>query len=267
MARVNALWGVRDIGFARVVGFDALSATQDLPVGFQLGTLFGRSLSVLGSRDDDIFMAADLYVGAVGRNNGLRVQLEAEGRRSNDDNEWDGVLMDSRAVEYLKFAPWHVMTMSLEYSGGWRGRTPFNLTLSDPIGGVRGFAASNIPGGQRLVARLENHVFLGRPFNLGDLGIGTFVDAGRLWAGDVPYGVNTPVRESIGVSLLATVPPASSRMWHLDLAVARNPDLTGHHIELRIGSTDKSTFFLQQPRDFEAAREPTVPSSVFRWPR
>ena len=267
MARVNALWGVRDIGFARVVGFDALTATQDLPIGFQLGTLLGRSLSVLGSRDDDIFMAADLYVGAVGRNNGLRFQLEAEGRRSNDDNEWDGVLMDSRAVEYLKFTPRHTLTMSLEYSGGWRGRTPFNLTLSDPIGGVRGFAASNIPGGQRLVARLENHVFLGRPFNLGDLGVGAFVDAGRLWAGDVPYGVDTPFRESVGVSLLATVPTASSRMWHLDLAIARNPDLTGHHVELRIGNTDKSTFFLQQPRDFEAAREPTVPSSVFRWPR
>lgn len=267
IARANALWGVRDIGFARVVGFDALTATQDLPIGFQLGTLFGRSLSVLGSRDDDIFMAADLYVGAVGRNNGLRFQLEAEGRRSNDDNQWDGVLMDSRAVEYLKFAPRHTMTLSFEYSGGWRGRTPFNLTLGDPVGGVRGFAASNTPGGQRLVARLENRVFVGRPYNLGDLGVGAFVDAGRLWAGDVPYGMNSPFRESVGVSLLAAVPPASSRMWHLDLAVARNPDLRGHRIELRLGSTDKSTFFLQQPRDIEAAREPTVPSSVFRWPQ
>src|SRR5207247_851988 len=58
MARVNMLWGVRDIGFVRVRGFDALAANQDLPIGFQLGTMFGRSLSVLGSRDDDIFMAA-----------------------------------------------------------------------------------------------------------------------------------------------------------------------------------------------------------------
>ena len=75
IARANMLWGVRDIGFARVVGFDALTATQDLPIGFQFGTMFGRSLSVLGSRDDDIFMAGDLYIGAVGRNNALRFQL------------------------------------------------------------------------------------------------------------------------------------------------------------------------------------------------
>jgi hypothetical protein len=267
MARVNALWGVRDIGFARVVGFDALTATQDLPIGFQLGTVFGRSLSVLGSRDDDIFMAADLYIGAVGRNNGLRFQLESEGRRSNDDAEWDGVLTDARALEYLKFVPAHTMTLSLEYSGGWRARTPFNFTLGDPVGGLRGFASSNTPGSQRLVARVDNRLFVGRPFGLADLGVGAFVDAGRLWAGAIPYGVTTPFRESIGMSLLATIPAASSRLWHLDLAIARNPEVGGHHIEIRLGSNDKSGFFLPQPRDFESTREPTVPSSVFRWPQ
>ena len=114
IARANILWGVRDIGFAPVVGFDALTATQDLPVGFQLGTMFGRTLSVLGSRDDDIFMAGDLYIGAVGRNNGLRFQLEGEGRRSNDNEGlWDGVLTNARAVEYLKVVPSNTATVSL----------------------------------------------------------------------------------------------------------------------------------------------------------
>src|SRR5205814_6944567 len=63
IARLNALWGVRDIGFVRVRGFDALTATQDIPIGFQLGTQFGRSLTALGARDDDIFMSGDVYVG------------------------------------------------------------------------------------------------------------------------------------------------------------------------------------------------------------
>jgi len=103
IARANVLWGIRDIGFAPVVGFDAMTATQDLPIGFQLGTMFGRSLSVLGSRDDDIFMAGDLYIGAVGRNNALRFQLEGEGRRSNDNaGLWDGILTNARAVQYFK---------------------------------------------------------------------------------------------------------------------------------------------------------------------
>jgi hypothetical protein len=268
IARANVLWGVRDIGFARVTGFDALTATQDLPIGFQLGTMFGRSLSVLGSRDDDIFMAGDLYIGAVGRNNALRFQLEGEGRRSNDNaGLWDGILTNARAVEYLKLAVANTATASVEFSGGWRQRIPFNLTLSDPDGGVRGYAASNTPGGQRFVMRFEDRQFLGRPNNWGDLGVGVFADAGRLWAGDIPYGVNTPIRTAVGFSILGTVPPASARMWRLDFAFATNPEDHGHHIEIRFGNTDKTTFFLAEPGDIAATRERTVPSSIFRWPR
>jgi len=267
IARVNALWGIRDIGFARVRGFDALTATQDMAIGFQLGTLFGRTLSVLGSRDDDIFMSGDLYVGAVGRNNALRFQLEGEGRRNNELGVWDGILTNARAVEYLKASQRSTTTASVEFSGGWRQRVPFNLTFSDPEGGVRGYSASNTPGGQRMVARLENRMFIGRPWNLGDLGVGVFADAGRLWAGDIPYGVNTPVRSSFGFSLLGTAPPASARLWRIDFAIATSPEAHGHRFELRIGSTDKTTFFLTEPSDIQAIRERTVPSSVFRWPQ
>jgi len=266
IARINTLWGVRDIGFAQVRGFDALTATQDFPVGFQLGTLFGRSLSVLGSRDDDIFMAGDLYVGAAGRNNGLRMQIEGEGRRNNDDDRWDGLLASGQAIQYFKFSQKNTTTASVAFSGGWHQRIPFNLTLSDPVGGVRGFASSNTPGGQRFVAVLESRRVVAKPFNLGDLGVGAFIDAGRLWAGDIPYGVTTPLRTGFGVSLLAAVPPNSSRLWRLDFAIANNPEVGGHHFEMRLGNTNKTSLFLAEPGDIAATRERTVPSSVFRWP-
>jgi hypothetical protein len=110
-------------------------------------------------------------------------------------------------------------------------------------------------------------MFLGRPFGFGDLGVGAFADAGRLWAGAIPYGVNTPIRSAIGFSVLGTVPAASARMWRLDFAFAVNPEVNGNHFEFRIGNTDKTTFFLVEPSDIQAARERTVPSSVFRWPR
>lgn len=268
IARVNTLLGMRDIGFARVRGFDALTATQDLPIGFQLGTLFGRSLSVLGSRDNDIFMAGDLYVGAVGRTNALRLQVYGEGRHDNSANDWDGLLTTGRAVEYLKFTDVNTTTISLEFSGGWRQRIPFNLTLSDPDGGVRGYAASNTPGGERLVARLEDRLFVGRPFHgLGDIGVGAFADAGRLWAEDIPYGVNTPVRSSVGISLLGAIPAASARLWRVDLAYALDPEPEGHRFELRFSNTNKTTFFLAEPGDIANTRERTVPASVFRWPQ
>jgi hypothetical protein len=266
IARVNLLWGVRDIGFRRVRGFDALTATQDFPVGFQFGTEFGRSLSVLGSRDDDIFMSGDLYAGAVGRRTGLRAQLVGEGRRDNSMGEWDGLLAAGRVTEYVKFSPRHTTLASLEFSGGWRQRVPFRLTLSDPIGGVHGYAGSDTPGGQRLVGRFEHRVFVARPHGLGDLGIGGFVESGRLWAGDVPYGENTSPRTSVGLSVLAAVPPASSRMWRVDLAFPVNPEQRGRHVELRVSNVDRTAFVMQEPSDVRVTREPSVPVSVFHWP-
>jgi hypothetical protein len=267
IARLNGLWGIRDIGFVRVQGFDALTATQDIPIGFQVGTMFGRTLSVLGSRDDDIFMAGDVFIGAAGPRNALRVQITGEGRLNNQINQWEGVIAGARATQYFKPSQANTMTATFEFSGSWRQRTPFALTLSDPEGGVRGYASSSTPGARRAVARLEDRWFLGRPNKAGDFGIGVFADAGRLWAGDVPYGVNTPIHSSLGFSLLGTAPAASARLWRLDFAVAINPEMGKRRFEVRLGNTDKTTFFLPEPADLQSGRERTVPTSVFRWPQ
>jgi hypothetical protein len=266
MARVNALWGVRDIGFVRVHGFDALNANQDFPIGFQLGTMFGRSLAVLGSRDDDIFMAGDLFLGATAQRTAVRLQMGAEGRRNNDDNTWDGILTSAHAVGYVKPSASNTLIASVEWGAGWNQRIPFSLTLGNAEGGVRGYGTSETPGAQRIVGRLEDRLYLGRVFTLGDVGIGLFSDAGRLWAGDIPYGMATPFRSSIGVSLLAAVPPGSARLWRVDLAYAVNPEPGGARWELHFEGIDKTLFFLREPSDIEAVRERTVPSSVFRWP-
>jgi hypothetical protein len=263
IARINALWGVRDIGFVRVRGFDALTATQDIPVGFQLGTQFGRSLTALGARDDDIFMSGDLYLGAARENMGARVQLQGEGRRSNDLNQWDGVVTSGRAAQYLKVTDAQTAIASVEWSGGWRMRIPFALTLGEPRGGVRGYSDETRPGGQRGIVRLEDRIVLGRPFGVGDAGIGFFADAGRLWAGDVPFGESTPVRTSVGFSILASVPPRSARLWRLDVALPVNGP---HRLEMRIVSNDQTSFFWREPDDVLLAREKTVPSSIFNWP-
>jgi hypothetical protein len=265
--RLNALLGLRDIDFVRVRGFDALTATQDLPTGFQIGTMVGRSEAFLGSSDNDVFTAGDLYAGAANATSGIRLQLEAEARHDQSTGQWDGMLTDGRAVQYQRLTTDNTATASLEWSGGWRQLIPFSVTLSDPVGGVRGFSGSETPGGQRAVLRLEDRLFLGRPRNLGDLGVGAFADAGRLWAGDVPYGVTTPIRAAVGVSLLAAVPASSARLWRMDLVMAVNPETGGRRFELRLGATDKTIFFLPDPTDIAATREKTVPSSVFRWPQ
>jgi hypothetical protein len=257
---------VRDIGFLRVRGFDALNANQDLPVGFQLGTMFGRSLSVLGSRDDDIFVSEDLYIGAGGRRSALRFQAQSEARLANATQEWDGILTAEHLQQYLKLSQSNTATASVEYSGGWRQRIPFRLELGSHDGGVRGYEGGHAVGGQRLVGRLEDRQFVGRFFGLGDFGVALFTDAGRLWAGDAPYGQDTPFRSSVGLSLLAAVPSGSARLWRVDIAYGLNPEVGASRFEIRFSGQDKTPLFLREPADVELTRERTVPSSVFRWP-
>jgi hypothetical protein len=266
MARANVLWGVRDLTFKSRRGVDALTAVQDVPAGFQLGTMFGRSLSVLGSRDDDLFLTSDLYLGIIGRYSGFRLQMQGEGRRANDRGSWDGILTTGRVSQYIHASDRNALSAAMEWSGGWRERIPFNVSLADVRDGVRGFSNSRLVGAQRLVGRLESRWLLGPVSPYGDLGIATFADVGKLYAGDVPFGAQSPVSASAGISLLGAAPRGSARLFRVDLAVALRGNPAGRRLELRLTTTDNTRFFYRQPDDVERTRERTVPSSVFRWP-
>ena len=264
-ARVNALWGVRNIRFVRVRGFDALDNVQDVRRGFQLGTLAGRSLGVLGSRNDDIFVAADLYMGAGTPRVFAGVQVIGEGRQDYDLNRWDDILATGRAAVYVKPHPFHTLIVSAEYSEGWRQLVPFQLTLGEFDAGVRGYRDAPLGGSQRLVFRGEERWFWGHPFNLADGGTAVFYDLGRIRAGDSPHGMDTGWRSSVGISLLAGVPPRSKRLWRLDF-VYPLADGAVRTVEVRISNRDNTRTFWREPPDVRRSRGRTLPTSVFNWP-
>lgn len=264
-SRLNVLWGVRNLRFKRVEGLDALTGQQDIRTGFQLATLFGRSLSVLGTHDDDILVSTDMYAGVgTGRSFGA-VQLLGEGRQSYDDNRWDDILTSGRAAWYFKPHPRHTTIASGEWSGGWRQRAPFQLSLGEPRGGMRGYSGADLPGGQRAITRLEERWVLGNVRGNADAGVALLAEAGRVWAGDVPFGQTTPVKYAIGTSVLAALPPGSQRVWRLDLMLPL--DRTGGaHLELRLRTEDKTRIFWREPRDIERSRERSLPQRIFQWP-
>ena len=265
IARANILLGVRDIHFVRREGLDALTAAQDVPLGFQLGTLFGRSLALLGAREDDMFMAGDLYIGAASGIGTVRIQAQGEGRRPRGGAPWDGVLTTGRITHYLKFSPRHLNQAIVEWSAGYRQRTPFQLLLGVPDGGVRGYEESSLAGGQRVVARLEQRYVLGKVFGVADGGVALFADAGGQWAGDVPFGVNTGVKTSVGFSILATVPPRSARLWRADVAFPLGSGANARWT-IKLTNADRTQFVFREARDVAIGRELTVPSSIFAWP-
>lgn len=265
-SRVNLLLGYRNLRFVRATGFDALRNTQDVPVGVQIGAMIGKSAPFLGSQAHDMLIGSDVYAGAGWRRAVIRFQTTGEVRRSLTTNAWDGLLASGRLAEYNKIGTRQTVITSLEWAGGWRVRVPFRVTLAGTGGGIRGMTEGLEQGGQRGILRLEDRIDLGtRLGQTADFGLSFFADAGRLWAGDVPFGTTTPVRYSVGMSLLAAFPAASARMWRLDIAVPNVPG-RGPRLALRLSHSDQTLMFWREPRDITLARERSVPVGLFNWP-
>ena len=100
-ARLNALWGLRNLRFVRVSGFDALEGTQDLRTGMQLAMLVGKGARFLGGKERDMFGSADIYYGMATPISFSAISLAGTGRR-DDEGKWDGILAHGRAAFYLK---------------------------------------------------------------------------------------------------------------------------------------------------------------------
>ena len=266
-ARLNLLWGIRSIDYVRVERFDALNAAQDMQTGFQLGTLLGRSLEVLGSTDDDIFLASNLYAGAGNKRTFAFLQESLEGRNSYTNDEWDGIIGSARISMYQRLMGTHTLVATADWAGLWKQRVPVQLPLGEIGGGVRGYHSSPDAGNIRFVARLEDRWYIGQLRDQADIGMAVFGDAGRVWKGGAPlgYGVTTPMKFSAGLGILVAVPPGSKVTYRLDIARALSPDLRAKW-EFRVSFVNAARFIYREPRDVRSGRELVTPSSVFTWP-
>lgn len=265
-ARLNLLFGVRDVSFRRVRGFDALNGEQDVLEGVQFGTLIGHSVEAFGATSQDEFLASTVYAGGGSGRSYVGVVAESQARHDVRSNQWDDILVGGRAAWYWKPAMAHTVIVSEEYSLGLAQALPFELTLSDFRGGVRGYHASLVGGGERSVTRFEERWLIGPVKEFGEIGVAAFSDVGRIWAEGVPYGLNSPTAVGVGLSLLAAVPIHSKRLWRVDFAVPATHEPNVGRYEIRFSTTDASGRFYIEPHDLARARERTVPTSIFEYP-
>ena len=259
--RMHLLLGGRIMRFLPVEGFDALTGVQDLRIGMQFGGQFGRPLSLSGLTSDDFFAAGDFYAGWGNSKSFLGTEWVFSGRKSRA--AWDGRLISGRTAAYFKALSSMTSIVSLEFTGGKDVRVPFQVPLGAARTGVDGFRRSLDAGGSRAIFRAEQRQALGRPFGFTDFGIAGFAESGRVWAGRVPYGVNTPWRSSVGGSLLFAVPPRSRRMYRADLAYGLNPDLRSRKWEFRIISGNFTRSFWDDPDEARRARERSMITNLF----
>jgi hypothetical protein len=252
-ARVNVLMGYRQVNFLTVTGFDALAGSQDMRRGVQAALTVGRALSVAGGVPGEVFVSANVYGGVGSARSFAGLEVLGEGRRVGT-GKWENLLIGGRFGAYLRPHPRHTVAASLEYAAGRDQWQPFQLALGDVRGGVRGYDEAELGGAARLVMRLEERWRVGNIRGTADAGVAAFVEVGRLWAGDAPYGVNTGYKPAVGVALLAALPPRSRRIWRLDVAVPLDSE-AGARWGFRITNEDRTRTFWFEPNDVRRNRE------------
>ncbi|MBW3534480.1 MAG: hypothetical protein KY453_04580 [Gemmatimonadetes bacterium] len=226
--RVNLLVGQRNIRFRRFEGLDALRGVHDVPLGVDFGLTLGRSLAFLSSGEgqpDDIYTRGRLFFAAASDIVLATLAGGVEGRQvfsgGQSGDGWKDVLGELDL--YLYWQPpamdRHTFFVRASGAGGWQTTMPFQLTLGGREG-VRGFHDRELPGGRRMVVTVEDRVYLGWPFpDLFDMGITLFGDVGAVKAGDVPFGVDSGLRGTLGAGLRVGFPAGTRGVVRLDAAV------------------------------------------------
>lgn len=257
--------GIRTLSYSRMKGLDALAVEQDVATGTQVAGMLGVQ-PWRGRPLRDAFASVDAYVAGRSRRNFIGARTEIESRLNLEAGDWAHVIASGRAAWYFQPRSRWVSELAVEGAGGWRTLVPYQLELGDRRGGLRGYARSLEVGSQRLLARFEQRFDVARyQVSRAALGVAAFTDAGRMWAGDVPFGVSTPIRGSAGMALLAAVPARSQRTIRAELAVPFTR-ADGARPELRFIVREPTRGFWFEPPRIRWARLSAVPEQIFTFP-
>jgi len=238
--RAVAILGRRSIGFVQRRGIDAVNTTEDIPLGTEVEVALGMGLGIFGT-DRDATVNIGLLTGGEYRGllGGMRVVTEAKRNLESKGtgSEWSDMLTQLDAWSYWRPSPEsrHTWVAAVSGVGGWQTTTPFQATLGRRSG-LRGFQDHLFPGEQRVVIALEHRRYLPWSYvRFGELGTVMFANAGKIWQGRDPYGVNSPFEVAVGAGLRHAFPSGSRRTYRLDVAIPVAGDIPGRRIAIIAG--------------------------------
>lgn len=221
--RVGLLLGQRNIWWVKRRGYDSMRGQQDIPLGAEAAFAFARSIPSL-ERDDDLVASFRLYTGIEYGDALFLGRVRTDVRRDFDAvdaaGEWKDLYGEGELLNYWKprSLPRHTFFLRAAATSGWHTRTPFQLTLGGDRN-LRGYREERFPGGRRLVVNAEDRIYFGWPWReVFDLGATLFVDAGRMWPGDVPFGSDSGWRTTAGFGLRGSFPAGSRSTFRIDFA-------------------------------------------------
>jgi hypothetical protein len=221
--RIGVVFGQRNVRWVKKRGFDSMRGQQDVPLGIDASFAIGRSLSGF-ERDNEIAGTFKLYGAAdagaflfAGR---ARVDVRRDFDAPSSTTEWEDFYADAEVLNYWKpsTASRHTFLLRGSAAGAWNTRTPFQLTLGGDRT-LRGYRHERFPGGRRVVINAEDRIYLGWPMReVLDVGATVFVDAGRIFPGDVPFGRNSGWRATGGFGLRSSFPAGGRSTFRIDFA-------------------------------------------------
>lgn len=262
--RLAGIAGVRALRYITVNAFDAISAEQDMGIGVQLDLLAGPSLRSSGG-PADFFMASDFYAGFGNKRTFFVARGLLEGRRERGAQRWKGMVSNVRLDGYHRSTVDRTSKLSLEYSGTRALAFPLQLTLRDHESGLPGYSNATMAGGHRLIGRIDERLYLMSIRGRVELAAGAFASAGRLWAGDAPYGATTGVLGAAGLSLTAAFPEGSKRSYRFEVAFPFDPARAESRMQVRLVTSDRTRRLWAEPGDLSRARTGATPVSLMKW--
>lgn len=222
--RAVLLLGQRDIVWIQRRGLDALRGVQDVRLGAEVSLALAKSIPSL-SDDDDLASTLTVYSGFAAGDFLFAGRVRGDGRRNfrapAGAREIEDLYGEGEIFAYWRPAPFprHTLVLRGAAAGGWFTRTPFQLTLGGDDA-LRGYRPQRFPGGRRVVGTIEDRIYFGWPFrDVLDLGATLFADVGRIYPGDVPFGLDSGWRASVGAGLRGSFPAGGRTTYRIDVAM------------------------------------------------
>lgn len=272
--RAVVLLGKRNIVWQQRRGLDSFRGEEDVRLGAEVEVAFARSIPGLRS-DNDLYGSLDLYAATGPPAAFFATRVRADARRDYDaapgEYEMKDVFAEGEAFMYLSppggLLRRHRLLLRVAGAGGWHVRTPFQLTLGGERS-LRGWAEERLPGGRRLILTAEDRWFWGWPFpDVMDMGTSAFVDVGRIWPGDAPFGIDSGWRASLGAGLRANFPAGGRNTFRIDAAFPVGRDGGLGKLQLLIG-VGEYLGLSADPTDpqFGRSRLPPITGNLLHFP-
>lgn len=219
--RVGLQVGTRRFRYDEYQGLDGVRERQLVDIGFFGGLTVGRGFDWFTPSGttglSDTFVRSHASFGAPIGSSLFHGVLTAESR--HDDGNWQDVLVDADIVAYLrsrKLAS-HTFFFRTSLAGGWDTSVPYQLSLGGREG-VRSLIEDRYPGGRMIRFVFEDRIVFPWPApDDADLGFTLFADVGRVWPGDVPYGVDSGWQSGVGLGLRIGLPAGTRNVWRTDM--------------------------------------------------